>query len=66
MKRHAAPPLWRKLLAVAGVTVLLMGMASLMSLAENVVITEETNPELTFYKIISGCLLYTSDAADEL
>lgn len=37
-----------------GVTVLLMGMASLMSLAENVVITEETNPELTFYKIISG------------
>ena len=54
MKRHAAPPLWRKLLAVAGVTVLLMGMASLMSLAENVVITEETNPELTFYKIISG------------
>ena len=54
MKRFAGKSLWRKLMAVIVVAVLLTGLFSLASMAENVVIIEDTNPELTFYKIISG------------
>ena len=54
MKRFAAKSLWRRIMAVVVSAVLLAGLFSLGSAAENVVITEDTNPELTFYKIISG------------